>query len=237
MNTLLFKDLGRMDYQAACAIQESLLEVKQSASLPDILLLVEHPHVFTIGRSGKEANVLCPAEVPVCRASRGGDVTYHGPGQVVAYPLLDLRSKLRRDVHRYLRGVERTLIRTLDSFGVGGDRKPPWTGVWVGERKIASIGVAVRRGITCHGAALNVNTDLAYFRRIVPCGLAWARMTSIQRENGKEVSMNRVKERFLAHFMEEFRYLEHKELCREDIRIGSRSDFPAAPAISTSSGS
>lgn len=237
MNTLLFKDLGRIDYPAAWSLQERLAEIKRKDVLPDILLTVEHPHVFTIGRSGAESNLLCPGEVPVYRASRGGDVTYHGPGQMIAYPLLDLRSKLRRDVHRYLRNIEITAIRTLDGFGLRGERKPPWTGVWVGERKIASIGVAVRRGITYHGLALNVNTDLAYFQRIIPCGLAWAQMTSIQREIGEELPMERVKERFLHHFIGEFCYGELKELCREDIRIGLRSDFPAAPVTSASSGS
>ena len=237
MSTLLFKDLGRMDYLAAWSLQARLLEIKRKDALPDILLLVEHPHVFTIGRSGRESNLVHPGEVPVYRASRGGDVTYHGPGQMVAYPLLDLRSRLRRDVHRYLSGIETTTIRTLDSFGLGGGRRPPWTGVWVGERKIASIGVAVTRGITCHGLALNVNTDLAYFERIIPCGLTWARMTSIQREIGADLPMERVKERLLQHFVGEFRYGGLVELCLEDIQIGSKSDFPAVPDISASNGS
>ena len=182
MTTLLYKDLGRRDYLAAEEIQEKLLAVKQRAPAPDILLFVEHPHVYTLGRAGKEANVLAPEEVPVYRTSRGGDVTYHGPGQLVVYPLVDLRSKQRRDVHRYLRNLEMTAIRTLSDFGLEATRRPPYTGIWIGDKKIAAIGVAVRRSITFHGLALNVNTDLSYFRRIVPCGLAWADVTSMAKE-------------------------------------------------------
>ena len=236
MNTLLYKDLGQMDYLTALSLQERLVEIKQKGKLPDILLLVEHPHVFTIGRSGRESNLLCPGEVPVYRTGRGGDATYHGPGQMVVYPLLDLRSTLRRDVHRYLRHIEMIAIRTLDGFGLRGERNPPWTGVWIGKRKIASIGVAVRRGISCHGLALNVNTDLTYFDRIIPCGLTWAKITSVQKELGREFPMERVKEEFLHHFVQKFRYAGLKELCHEDIQIGSRSEPRAVPTTSASSG-
>ncbi|HEX2387122.1 MAG TPA: lipoyl(octanoyl) transferase LipB, partial [Candidatus Binatia bacterium] len=179
MTALLYKDLGVLDYNAALAVQENLVEQKQKADLPDILLLVEHPHVITLGRGGKESNVVDAAEVAVIRSSRGGDVTYHGPGQLVAYPIVDLKSKLRKDVHRYLRWLEATAIRTLADFGIAAERRPPCTGIWIGKKKIAAIGVAVRRGITYHGLALNVSTDLSYFRRIVPCGLAWSEVTSI----------------------------------------------------------
>jgi lipoyl(octanoyl) transferase len=175
------------------------------------LLFVEHPHVYTLGRGGKASNVLAPEDVPVFRTSRGGDVTYHGPGQLVVYPIIDLRSKLRKDVHRYLRNLEMTAIRTLEDFGLKGTRRPPFTGIWIGDRKIAAIGVAVRRCITYHGLALNVNTDLAYFNRIVPCGLAWADVTSVARELGKEQSAELVKERFLHHFAELFGYSDIQE--------------------------
>ncbi|MBI4490805.1 MAG: lipoyl(octanoyl) transferase LipB [Deltaproteobacteria bacterium] len=236
MRTLLFRDLGQIDYLSALSLQERLVEIKQREGLPDILLLVEHPHVFTIGRGGKDSNLLCPGEVPVYRASRGGDATYHGPGQMVVYPLLDLRSRLRKDVHRYLRLLEMVLIRTLNGFGLDAERNPPWTGVWIEKRKIASIGVAVRKGITYHGLALNVSTDLTYFNRIIPCGLAWAEMTSIQKEVGREVPLEQVKEEFLRHFLQKFHYAELIELCCEDIQIGSRSGLQAAPTTSASSG-
>src|SRR5574342_352967 len=123
MTTLLYKDLGRLDYLAALEFQEQLLELKQREPLPDVLLFVEHPHVYTLGRGGDAANVLAPEEVPVIRTSRGGDVTYHGPGQLVVYPIIDLRSKLRRDVHRYVRNLEYTAIRTLKDFGLTAIRK------------------------------------------------------------------------------------------------------------------
>ena len=211
MAELLYKDLGSMDYPAAVALQERLVDIKQRSSYPDVLLFVEHPHVYTLGRGGKEGNVLAAQEVPVYRTSRGGDVTYHGPGQLVAYPIIDLRSKLRKDVHRYLRNLEMAAIRTLEDFGLEGARRPPYTGIWIGGKKIAAIGVAVRRSITFHGLALNVNTDLSYFNRIIPCGLSWADVTSMNRELGEEQSAERVRDRFLIHFAEVFDYRDVKE--------------------------
>jgi lipoate-protein ligase B len=150
--------------------------------------------------------VLAPGEIPVIRTSRGGDVTYHGPGQLVVYPIIDLRSKLRKDVHRYVRSLELAAIQTLQDFALSGARRPPFTGIWIGDKKIAAIGVAVRRCITFHGLALNVNTDLAYFKRIVPCGLAWADVTSMARELGAPQDLGAVRDRFLQHFAEIFGY-------------------------------
>jgi len=206
MSTLLYKDLGVMHYLAAIEFQEKLVELKQREPSPDVLLFVEHSHVYTLGRGGKAAKVRDAQELPVYRTSRGGDVTYHGPGQLVVYPLIDLRSKLRKDVHRYVRNLEMTAIRTLKDLGLEGIRRPPYTGIWIGDKKIAAIGVAVRRSITFHGLALNVNTDLSYFNRIIPCGLSWADVTSMARELGKEQSAERVKDRFLDHFAELFGY-------------------------------
>ena len=211
MAELLYKDLGRMEYLAALALQERLVELKQCESSPDILLFVEHPHVYTLGRGGNESNVIAPEEVPVYRSSRGGDVTYHGPGQLVIYPIIDLRSKLRKNVHRYLRNLEMTAIRTLEDFNLTGSRRPPFTGIWTGDRKIAAIGVAVRRCITYHGLALNVSTDLAYFNRIVPCGLAWADVTSMAKELGAQPGQREVRDRFLHQFAEIFGYSEIQE--------------------------
>jgi lipoate-protein ligase B len=211
MAELFYKDLGRKDYLAALAFQEGILERKQRQASADVLLFVEHPHVYTLGRGGNETHVLAPKDVPVYRTSRGGDVTYHGPGQLVVYPIIDLRSKLRKEVHRYVRNLEMSAIRTLNDFGLDGMRRPPYTGIWIDDRKIAAIGIAVRRGITFHGLALNVNTDLSYFKRIIPCGLSWADVTSMGKELGKEQSAKRVQERFLHHFAEFFGYQEIKE--------------------------
>src|SRR6266513_3954906 len=203
---LRYRNLGRMDYRAALEVQERLVESQQRESSSDILLFVEHPHVYTLGRGGDDSHILTPQEVPVIRTSRGGDVTYHGPGQLVVYPIIDLRSKLRKDVHRYVRNLELSAIRTLEDFGLTATRRPPYTGIWIGDKKIAAIGVAVRRSITFHGLALNVNTDLSYFNRIIPCGLSWADVTSMARELGKEQSAERVNDRFLDHFAELFGY-------------------------------
>ncbi len=217
MSTLLFKNLGQLDYLAAVQLQERLLSLKQQESLADVLLLVEHPQVYTLGRGGNPANLLAPGEIPVHRTSRGGDVTYHGPGQLVVYPIVDLRSKLRKDVHRYVRNLEQSAILTLADFDITTTRRPPYTGIWIDDRKIAAIGVAVRRAITYHGLALNVNTDLAYFQRIIPCGLAWAQVTSMQKELGIEQNVSDVRVRFLHHFAEIFGY-------RDVVEANAQSD-------------
>jgi len=205
---LLHRNLGRMEYLAALELQERLVESKQREASADILLFVEHPHVYTLGRGGKESNVLAPEEVPVICTSRGGAVTYHGPGQLVAYPIIDLRSKLRKDVHRYVRNLELSAIRTLKDFGLAGTRRPPFTGIWIGDKKIAAIGIAVRRSITFHGLALNVKPDLSYFKRIIPCGLTWANVSSMASELSSEPNFAGVRERFLQNFAQVFGYSE-----------------------------
>jgi len=208
---LRHQNLGRMEYLAALELQETLVALKQRETFADILLFVEHPHVYTLGRGGDESNVLATQDVPVHRTSRGGDVTYHGPGQLVVYPIIDLRSRLRRDVHRYVRNLELSAIRTLKEHGLEGARRPPFTGIWIDNRKIAAIGIAVRRGITFHGLALNVNTDLSYFNRIIPCGLSWADVTSMTRELGTNQNLAEVRERFVHHFAQVFGYTDVKE--------------------------
>jgi len=208
---LYAKDLGQMEYLAAVSLQERFVSLRHQQLIGDTLLFIEHPHVYTLGRSGKSSNVLAPKDVPVCRTTRGGDVTYHGPGQVVAYPIIDLRSKLRKAVHLYLKNLETTAIHTLRDFGLDAARRPPWTGIWIGDKKIAAIGIAVRRGITLHGIALNVNTELSYFSRIIPCGLNWANVTSMAKELGAEQSQGQVRARFLAHFADVFGYSDIKE--------------------------
>jgi lipoyl(octanoyl) transferase len=208
---LYYQNLGRMEYVAALKIQEKLVALKQREPLADLLLFVEHEPVYTLGRGGDESNVLAPQDVPVHRAHRGGDVTYHGPGQMVVYPIVDLRSKLRKDVHRYVKNLELSAIRTLEDFGLAAIRRPPFTGIWISDRKIGAIGIAVRRCVTFHGLALNVHTDLTYFNRIIPCGLTWADTTSMARELGTEQSIECVREKFLRYFAEVFGYTDVKE--------------------------
>ncbi len=181
-------DLGIVPYRAAWALQRRLVEARQADVIPDVLLLLEHPHTFTIGRRGNENEVLTPPErlaalgATVVEVDRGGQATYHGPGQLVGYPILDLRRR-DRDVHRYLRGLEQALIDALRESGIPARRAAGKTGVWVGDRKIASIGVRFSRWITSHGFALNVTTDLSYFSHIVPCGLPAVTMTSVAQES------------------------------------------------------
>lgn len=171
-------DLGCLDYLHALAVQEDILHQRCKGMGVDTLLLLEHPPVFTLGRGAKEKNLLTPREVPVHRVSRGGEITFHGLGQLVGYPLIDL-TQHGRDVHLYLRGLEAVLIEVLATCGIPARREKGRTGVWVSEKKIASIGVGVRHWVTYHGFALNVATDLSYFADIVPCGLVGVQMTSM----------------------------------------------------------
>ena len=171
-----FHDLGRLEYGQAFELQRSLVEKRQRGLIPDQLLIVEHPHVITLGRSGRMDHLLASEEVlrragiAFHHTDRGGDITYHGPGQVVGYPILDLR-EWKRDVTAYVRAIEQVLIDTLAEFDISAGRIPGWTGVWVEQKKVAAIGVHISRWVTSHGFALNLTTDLSYFGYIVPCGL------------------------------------------------------------------
>jgi lipoate-protein ligase B len=171
--------LGTVEYAAALELQNALVAARTRDAIGDTLLLLEHPHVYTLGR-GADASYITNATgaVPVHRVSRGGQVTYHGPGQIVGYPIVKL-SGARRDVSRYLRKLEQALIAALRIYDIEAARPDGLTGVWAGARKIASIGVGIRRWVTMHGFALNVTTDLSYFDAIVPCGIEGCRMTSI----------------------------------------------------------
>lgn len=206
MKSLYYKDLGRLGYEACLELQDKLVSLKTGAEYPDFLLFVQHPNVYTLGRGGNPANVIASRGISVLRTTRGGDITYHGPGQLVIYPVVDLKTKLRRDVHRFVRNFEEALIRTLRQFKLAGARKPPFTGVWIENKKIAAMGLAVKRGIAYHGAALNVNTDLSYFRNIVPCGLPWAGVTSMELELRSAQDLSIVRDQFLANFTKIFKY-------------------------------
>ena len=191
-------DLGLMDFAEAYSIQERLAAEVFAGSGAETLLLLEHPPVYTIGSSGDEGNIL-DASVEVRRINRGGDVTYHGPGQLVGYPVTDL-ARRGRDLHRYLRFIEELLMLTVADFRVAAFRVPGRTGVWTDRGKLASIGVGVRRWVTMHGFALNVTTDLAPFTRINPCGMAGCPVTSLEAEVGGDVKMIEVKARVVARF-------------------------------------
>lgn len=195
---MVILDLGTIDFQEAYAIQEQLAAEVFAGSAPETLLLLEHPPVYTIGSGGNEANLLDPA-IAAVRINRGGDVTWHGPGQLVGYPIVNLGMR-RRDLHRYLRFLEELLIAVAADFRVESWRVPGRTGVWTGEGKLASIGVGVRRWVTMHGFALNVSASLADFGRINPCGIAGCPVTSLGREGGLSVTMAEVKKRVADRF-------------------------------------
>ena len=175
---------GIVPYQEALEWQRKLAEDRIAGRLPhDVLLLLEHPPVVTLGRNSHAAHLLQPAGIEVFEVERGGDITFHGPGQLVGYPILDLRT-YKQDLHWYLRTLEQALIDALGILGIPAERNPGFTGVWTRGKKIASIGIHVKQWVTWHGFALNVTTDLAHFDRIVPCGIQGVEMTSVDRERG-----------------------------------------------------
>jgi lipoate-protein ligase B len=185
-------DLQRREYGEVWKLQQELVAQRQRDEIADTLVLVEHAEVITLGRrQSSQANVVAPGEIPIFEIERGGDVTYHGPGQLVGYPILKLDGD-ERDLHLYLRNLEEALIGVCADVGLEGRRNPGWTGVWIGERKVASLGIAVRRWVTMHGFALNVATDLSRFAAINPCGLDATVMTSLSRELGREVTLDEV---------------------------------------------
>jgi len=197
------RDLGRIGYAEAYALQRECVARRKSGETPDQLLIAEHPHVITLGRNANDGNVLASrkvlerAGVAIHETDRGGDVTYHGPGQVIFYPILDLR-EWKRDVGAYMRALERVIIGALEEFGLRGGRIEGLTGVWVSGGKIAAMGVHLSRWVTSHGFALNVDADLSYFQYIVPCGLHKP-VTSMSRE-GSDASRAAVVEALVRNF-------------------------------------
>jgi lipoyl(octanoyl) transferase len=204
------RHLGSVPYGEALELQAELVRRRRAGEVPDLLLLLEHPHVITLGTGTHEHNILITAEerarrgIELFPAGRGGDVTYHGPGQLVGYPILDLKPD-RCDLHRYLRDLEEVLIGALGDFGILADRKPGMTGVWVGNEKLAAIGVRVSSGwITSHGFALNVSTDLGFFDAIVPCGIREHGVGSLSRALGRAVAMAEAEDAVVRHFARVF---------------------------------
>ena len=211
--TVDVRRLGRVEYEAGVDLQKQLVEARRTGAIGDTLLLLEHPPVITLGvkTRGERTHIvasesaLAAAGVAVFETGRGGDITYHGPGQLVGYPILDLNPD-RRDVHRYVRDLEEVLIRAAAGFGIDARRVPGLTGVWVGapgrEDKLAAIGVRISRWITSHGFALNVGTNLDHFNLIVPCGIADRGVTSLSRLLGRDVTMAEAEDAVVRGFAE-----------------------------------
>ncbi len=230
MNNVTFTDWRLIAYKDAWERQEQLFKEKadlkfrnrelpkeEQTKIPHDLIFCEHPHVYTLGKSGNQNNLLINEtflkniNATYFPINRGGDITYHGPGQLIAYPILDLE-QFFTDIHRYLRTLEEAIIRTIGEYGLQGDRYEGYTGVWLDPsnpakaRKICAMGVRCSRWITMHGLALNVNTDLNYFNHIVPCGITNKQVTSLAKELGYEVDMNEVKEKLKKHLRELFEF-------------------------------
>ncbi|MGH9397916.1 MAG: lipoyl(octanoyl) transferase LipB [Terriglobia bacterium] len=196
---------GRMDYAAALDMQTQLIAARKAGEIPDTLLLLEHPHVYTLGRNARSENILAAPEwlakvgAEVFETDRGGDVTYHGPGQLVGYPIFDLSSH-RRDVRWYMRSLEEIFIAVAAEYGIDAGRMNGFTGVWVENAKLVAMGVHISRWVTSHGFAFNINTDLRYFEWIVPCGLHDKGVTSLKRLLAKPVDLEEAAERVVRHF-------------------------------------
>jgi lipoyl(octanoyl) transferase len=208
---VIYCDLGTIEYREAWNLQSSILDLRYKNGIDDVLLLLEHPHTYTLGKTANKENLVSSIEyltknkISVYDIDRGGDITYHGPGQIVGYPIIDLNN-WEKDTHKYLRALEEIIIRTCSDYGINATRNCDYTGVWIQERKIAAIGIKVSRWITMHGFAFNVNTDLNLFKGIVPCGIDDKDVTSLNRELNGEVELENVKSKILKYATEIFEY-------------------------------
>ena len=216
---ILYIDAGIIDYQEAWDLQKKILELRYQNKIPDVLLLLEHPNTYTLGKVADKKNLLSDPDflkenkISVYEIDRWGDITFHGPGQIVGYPIINLVN-WKRDAHEYLRGLEEVIIRTCDEFGLKSQRNPKYTGVWIDDRKIAAIGIKISRWITMHGFAFNINTDLSLFNGIIPCGIKEKSVTSLSEELNVEVEIKIVKEKLLNNFKQ---FFEYQKLINVDI--------------------
>ena len=245
MKTCLVVDLGLVEYGAAWELQRRVVAARKAAAVPDVLLLCEHPHVITLGRNGKLTNLRASSEllrqmgVALFETDRGGDITYHGPGQLVGYPILNL-AEIRRDVAWYVRSLEEAMIRATAEFGVSARRVAGRTGVWVDvagdlpgspreEEKLGAIGVHLSRWVTSHGFACNVATDLRFFDLIVPCGIAGKRATSLEKLLNRPVELRAVSSRMAAHLGDLFSLeLAAADRTALETLLAAREEQPAA---------
>jgi lipoyl(octanoyl) transferase len=214
---LFYSDLGKVSYQKAWDLQKECLSARLSNKIEDCLLLLEHPHTYTLGKTAHRENLIGNEEflkensIQVFEIDRGGDITYHGPGQIVGYPIINLQN-WKQDTHLYLRNLEEVIISVLKEYGIDSGRKPEYTGVWVEESKIAAIGIKISRWITMHGFAFNINTDLNLFNGIIPCGIKDKEVTSLSKILGREVDIQEIKVKLKDQFVKHFDYTNVEEV-------------------------
>lgn len=231
------EQLGILGYEEALQLQRQRVAQRKAGEIPDTLLLLEHPHVYTLGRNAKREHLLVSPEylrsrgVEVYETNRGGDITYHGPGQLVGYPILDL-TQHQRDISWYMRSLEEVFIGVAADFGVHAGRLPGAAGVWVGDKKLVAMGVHVSRWITSHGFGFNVSTDLSYFDHIVPCGLHGKSVTSLEKLSGHPVEMGEVIGRVVEQFRQTFGFeLAHRPPSGRDMEVEVKlpGELPSNP--------
>jgi len=219
---LTYCDLGLISYKEAWDLQKELFNLRVLNKVDDLLLLCEHPHTYTLGKTAHKENLIGSNEyleekqISVFNIDRGGDITYHGPGQIVGYPIIELNN-WNKDTHKYLRALEEVIIKTCSDFGLDGRRINGLTGVWIEDRKITAIGIKVSRWVTMHGFAFNINTDLNLFNGIIPCGIKDKSVTSLKAELKREIDIQEVKRYLLDNFKEIFEYAGVIEKHRDEI--------------------
>lgn len=208
---LIYCDLDSIDYKEAWDLQKAIHQLRVENKIDDVLFLLEHPHTYTLGKTADKENLigdekyLSDNKISVYDIDRGGDITYHGPGQIVGYPIINL-ANWQLDTHKYLRAIEEVIIKVCEDYGLNGSRIDKYTGVWIEDRKICAIGIKVSRWITMHGFAFNINTDLKLFNGIIPCGISDKDVTSLNRELKSEIQLNEVKDKIIHHFCNVFNY-------------------------------
>jgi len=219
---IVYCDLDSIDYKEAWDLQKAVHQLRVENKIEDVLFLLEHPHTYTLGKTADKENLvgdkkyLNENKISVYDIDRGGDITYHGPGQIVGYPIISL-TNWQQDTHRYLRAIEEIIIRVCAEYDLQGSRVDKYTGVWIEDRKICAIGIKVSRWITMHGFAFNVNTDLNLFNGIIPCGITDKDVTSLNRELKTEIQRTEVKEKIIHHFSNVFSYDQIEFKSKEEI--------------------
>jgi lipoyl(octanoyl) transferase len=221
--TLSYSSMGLIDYQEAWDLQHSIFNRVVDGETQDTFILLEHPHTYTLGKVADKKNLVSGKDyleknkISVFEIDRGGDITYHGPGQIVGYPIIKLED-WQKDTHKYLRALEEVLIMTCQNYELEATRNPKYTGVWIGNKKIAAIGIKISRWVTMHGFAFNVNTDLSLFKGIIPCGISDKEVTSLKKELGKEINISDVKVLLLENFKSVFGYDSVNKVSETELR-------------------